>query len=66
MIVCTLSDILHERGISRRELARRANVNVNTVCKLVHNENLLVHLRVLEEVCEVLGVQPGDILQNIP
>jgi lambda repressor-like predicted transcriptional regulator len=31
MIVCKLSDILEERGMSKRELARRSGLNINTL-----------------------------------
>jgi len=52
--------------MSRRELARRSGLNINTVCKLANNANTLLHLGVLEAVCRVLGVQPGEVLQHVP
>ena len=66
MIGCRLADILAERRMSRRELARRSGLNINTVCKLANNEHTLLHLGVLEAVCRVLGVQPGDVLHRMP
>ncbi len=66
MIVCTLTDVLQKRGMSRCELSRRAGVHVNTVCKMANNESTLVHMGVLEVLCEVLGVQPGDLLRDLP
>jgi transcriptional regulator with XRE-family HTH domain len=47
MTVCRLQDILEERGMSQRELARRSGLNVNTVCKLANATNRLVGLRTL-------------------
>lgn len=66
MIVCTLADILQKRGMSRRELSRQSGVHVNTVCKMANNESTLVHMGVLEALCEVLEVQPGDLLRDLP
>jgi putative transcriptional regulator len=66
MIVCRLADILAERHMSRRELARQSGLNINTVCKLANNEHTLLHLGVLEAVCRVLGVQPGEVLHYVP
>jgi len=66
MIVCTLADILQKRGMSRRELARQSGVHVNTVCKMANNESMLVDLYVLTAICEVLHVQPGELLRELP
>jgi putative transcriptional regulator len=66
MIVCRLADMLAERGMSRRELARRSGLNMNTVCKLANDEHTLLHVGVLEAVCKVLGVQPGEVLHYVP
>ena len=66
MIVCRLAEILAELGLSRRELARRSGLNINTVCKLANNANTLLHMGVLEAVCQVLRVQPGEVLHYVP
>jgi DNA-binding Xre family transcriptional regulator len=47
------------------ELARQTGLNINTVCKLANNAHTMLHLGVLEAVCKVLGVQPGDVLHYI-
>jgi DNA-binding Xre family transcriptional regulator len=52
--------------MSRRELARRSGLNVNTICKMANNANTLLHIDVLEAVCKVLGVQPGDVFHYVP
>lgn len=62
MIVSCLQDILTDRGMSRRELARRSGLNINTVCKMANNANMLIDLDVLDQVCKTLQVQPGDLL----
>jgi putative transcriptional regulator len=62
MIVTRLQDILTERSISRRELARRSGLNIATVCKLANNDNRMVNLATIDRVCEALQVEPGDLL----
>ena len=62
MIVCRLVDILTERGMSRREMARRSGLNVNTVCKMANDDNRMVDLTTLDKVCAVLQVEPGEVL----
>jgi putative transcriptional regulator len=62
MIVCRLADILKERGMSRRELARRSGLNINTVCKWAHGDITVIDLAKLAQVCIALQVQPGELL----
>ena len=62
MIVSHLQDILTERSMSRREMARRSGLNVNTVCKMANDDNRMVDLTTLDKVCAVLQVEPGDLL----
>jgi DNA-binding Xre family transcriptional regulator len=62
MIVCRLWDILQERRMSRRELARRSGLNVNTVCKWAHGDIAMVDLWTLNQDCQTLQIQPGELL----
>lgn len=62
VIVLRLSDILKERKMSRRELARRAQLNTNTVCKLAQGTPHRLDLQTLERVCAALEVQVGELL----
>ena len=62
MIVCRLEDILTECGMSRRELARRSGLNINTVCKMANDDHRMIDLTILDQVCEVLQIQPGELL----
>ena len=66
MIVCRLRDILENRGISRRELARRSGLSINTVCKLASCKNSLLDVVVLDRVCEALNIPLGDLLRWLP
>ena len=65
-VVCILADILEERRMSRRQLAREAGVTPNAVCNLarVHrSQNSSISMRTLNRVCVALEVNPGDILK---
>ena len=62
MIVCRLVDILTECAMSRRELARRSGLNINTVCKMAKDAHRMIDLTTLDQVCDVLQVQPGELL----
>jgi DNA-binding Xre family transcriptional regulator len=62
MIVCKLVDILTERGMSRRELARRSRLNINTVCKLAKDDHRMIDRSTLDRVCTVLQITPGELL----
>ena len=62
MIVIHLQDILTERNMSRRELARRSGLNINTICKLANDANHMIDLTTLDQVCKTLQVQPGELL----
>jgi DNA-binding Xre family transcriptional regulator len=62
MIVCRLAAILEARGMSRRELARRSGLNINTVCKWAHGDITMIDLAKFAQVCAALQVQPGELL----
>ncbi len=66
MIVCRLSDILRERGLSRRALARQTALNINTICHWANGTLLTVDLRVLGALCVALHCQPGELLRWAP
>ena len=66
IIECKLSDILEEHGLSRRELARLAGVNINTACAWASGDLRTVDLRVLDAICEALQIQPGELLRWVP
>ena len=49
--------------MSRRELARRSGVNVNTICKWAQGHIVLVDVAILDHLCTALQVQPGDLIE---
>jgi len=65
-VVCKLADILAEKGMSRRQLAKEAGVTPNTVGNLArahYSISPIVNLGTLAKVCMVLGLAPGDVLK---
>lgn len=61
MIVNRLPQLLSQRNISIRELARLTGVTYSTIWALYHMERRSLQFGVLESICRVLEVQPGDI-----
>jgi putative transcriptional regulator len=61
MIVNHLPDILERKGVSIRELARLTGVTYTTIRALYHGERRSVQLPVLDAICRVLDVHPGDV-----
>jgi len=65
-VICALNDILAERRMSKRQLAREAGIGANTVCNLSrahYSDSPTVSLKTLGRICEVLNVIPGDVLR---
>jgi DNA-binding Xre family transcriptional regulator len=60
MLVCRIQVIRAERGMARRELARRSGLHIHTVRKLAHATNRLVGLGTLAQVWATVQVQPGE------
>lgn len=61
-IHCNLKEILDERGISMRELARAIDYRRETVRQLCNNDIERLPLEMLARICGYLDVEPGDIL----
>jgi len=59
-----LLDMLNKKGISKGELQEMAGISSATLAKLSANEK--VSLDVIEKICIVLKVQPGDIMEIVP
>ncbi len=64
MIINRLPQLLAQKGISIRELARKSGVTYSTIWAMVHGRRRSVQLEVLDAVCEVLEAQPGDIYRR--
>ena len=55
--------ILEKRGITRKELARRAGISDTTVRNMSRGEN--VSLVMLAKICDALHVNLGDIAEFV-
>lgn len=59
-----LLDTLNRRGMTREELKNTSGISSATMTKISKGES--VTLKTINAICEVLQVQPGDILEWIP
>ena len=59
-----LLDVLNKKNISKGELQKMAEISSATVAKLSAHER--VSLDVIDKICSVLEVQPGDIMEFVP
>lgn len=66
MLINRLPELLEQREISIRQLSRDTGVTYTTIWALYHGQRRSVQLEVLDAVCEVLRVQPGEIYRYTP
>lgn len=56
-----LLDLLNRRGILKTELKEMTGMGTATLAKLSNHES--ISMDVIERICDVLDVQPGDIME---
>ena len=56
--------LLIDKGMNKTELRLKIGMGTSTLAKLSANEN--VSLDIIGKICELLQVQPGDIMEFIP
>lgn len=61
-VVFLIDDILKERGMSRRELARRTDIRQNTINDMCINTAVQIPLANLARICEELECGIPDIM----
>lgn len=61
-VVVKLKDILAERNMSQRELARLTGLRPNTISHLCSNEVDRVHLSTFEVICKTLDIQLHELI----
>ena len=66
VILNKTGELAAQRGISTQALADSAGIAYNTALNLVRGVSSRIDLDVLDRVCEVLDVQPGDLLVRVP
>lgn len=61
-VVVKLKNILAERNMSQRELARLTGLRPNTISHLCSNEVDRVHLSTFEIICKALDIQLHELI----
>ena len=62
-ILVKLDDVMHDRRITLTELAERINITLANLSILKTGKARAIRFSTLEAICEVLGCQPGDLLE---
>jgi putative transcriptional regulator len=57
-----LREILEERGISQRELARRMNIRPSTISHLCSDKVNAAYFDTLEQICKTLNISLHELL----
>ncbi len=65
-IVVNLDVMMARRKISAGELAERIGITPANLSILKNQKARAVRFSTLEEMCRVLGCQPGDLLEYVP
>ena len=62
-ITVKLDDLLYERRMTLTELAERIDITLPNLSILKTGKARAIRFSTLEAICEVLGCQPGDLLE---
>lgn len=65
-IAVKLDDLLHARRMTLTELADRIGITLANLSILKTGKARAIRFSTLEAICEVLGCQPGDLLEFQP
>jgi len=63
MVVCTLQQILEQRGLSQRALAKRSGLHRDTIARLCRDEWLMIDRGTLNMLCGALRVRPARLFR---
>ena len=62
-IAVKLDDLLHDRRMTLTELAERIDITLANLSILKTGKARAVRFSTLEAICDVLGCQPGDLIE---
>ena len=62
-ILVKLDDLLHDRRMTLTELAEGIDITLANLSILKTGKARAIRFSTLEAICEVLGCQPGDLLE---
>ena len=65
-ITVKLDDLLYERRMTLTELAERIDITLPNLSILKTGKARAIRFSTLEAICDVLGCQPGDLLEFHP
>ena len=65
-ITVKLDDLLHARRMTMTELAERIDLTLANVSILKTGKARAIRFSTLEAICQVLGCQPGELLEFHP
>ena len=65
-IVVKLDELLHDRRMTLTELADRIDITLANLSILKTGKARAIRFSTLEAICQVLGCQPGDLLEFEP
>ncbi|WP_028558812.1 helix-turn-helix domain-containing protein [Paenibacillus pinihumi] len=60
-----LKEILEERGMSQRKLARQMGLRPSTINHLCSDSVDRVYIRTLENICDALGITVDELLVSV-
>jgi putative transcriptional regulator len=63
MIRVTLNELLEQRRMSQRELARRTDTHPDVISRFAREATSGVSYDLLNRICAVMSCSPGDLLQ---
>jgi putative transcriptional regulator len=63
VLVCSLDQLLRERGISGKALAAESGISEASIAKWRRNTFSSVDRRAFGRLCAYLQVEPGDLLK---
>jgi putative transcriptional regulator len=66
MLRVRLNDLLAQRGMSQRELARRTESHPDVISRFAREATGAVSYDVLDRICEALGCEVSDLLEYVP
>jgi putative transcriptional regulator len=61
-----LDDLLYARRMTLTELSERIGITLPNLSILKTGKAKAIRFSTLQAICEVLGCQPGDILESVP
>ena len=66
MIVIKLDDLLWERKITAKEVARATGLGSSTISKLRNSKSVNINTNTLNKLCEYFNCKITDIIDYIP